>query len=80
MRYRRALIASTWPIAAVAMAAPAQSHFTLKDRRQDTPANPLNQPPPSANDMAAVMGEDRPWQNGRPPVDRASAPMDPACH
>lgn len=60
--------------------APAKTHFKFRDRRQDDPSNPLNQPPPSANDKAAVMGKDRPWQNGRPPVDCASAPMDPACH
>lgn len=113
MRYRLVLTASTWLMAAVAMAQtspPAQSnqsdswaahpaaassssyrshpstestgksHFKFKDRRLDDPSNPLNQPPPSANDKAAVMGKDRAWQNGRPPVDCASAPMDPACH
>jgi hypothetical protein len=112
MRYRLVLTASTWLVAAVAMAqtapttssnqsdswtvhpaassssyrsqpstqATGKSHFKFKDRRLDDPSNPLNQPPPGANDKAAVMGKDRTWQNGRPPVDCASAPMDPACH
>lgn len=116
MRYRLALTASTWLMAAVAMAqtsppaqssqsdswtahpavagsssyrsqssieAPARSHFKFKERGQGStlnPLNPLNQPPPSANDKAAVMGKDRAWQNGRPPVDCAQTPMDPACH
>ncbi len=110
MRYRFVLSASTWLIAAMAMAqtaptplssqsdswtahpavasssvyrshpsteVPAGGHFKFRDRRQDGPAN---QPPPSANDKAAVLGKDRAWQNGRPPVDCASTPMDPACH
>ena len=41
---------------------------------------PAYQPPPRANDKAAVMGKPRPWQNGRPPVDCAIQPRDPACH
>lgn len=57
--------------------APTASHFKFKDRNQ---GGPLNQPPPGANDKAAVMGTDRAWQNGRPPVDCAQTPMDKACH
>ncbi len=39
----------------------------------------LYQPPPSATDQAAVLGLERPWQNGRPPVDCAITPHDSAC-
>lgn len=60
--------------------APARSHFKFRERGQGGALNPLNQPPPSANDKAAVMGKDRAWQNGRPPVDCAQTPMDSACH
>jgi hypothetical protein len=61
--------------AAVA-ARPARSPFKFKDRQ---PAGPAEQPPPGANDKAAVMGTDRAWQNGRPPVDCAQSPMDATC-
>ena len=40
---------------------------------------PAYAPPPQASDKAAVMGKQRPWQNGRPPVDCAVTPRDPAC-
>jgi len=53
-------------------------HFKFKDRQQDQ-QGPLSQPPPSAMDKAAVMGTDRPWQDGRPPVDCMQTPMDPTC-
>ncbi|MFC5435785.1 hypothetical protein ACFPME_04405 [Rhodanobacter umsongensis] len=109
MRFRLALMASTWLIAAAATAqvapatssqndswaarpavassagfrghsaveaTPARSHFKFKDRQRPGPAD---QPPPSATDKAAVMGTDRAWQNGRPPVDCAQAPMDATC-
>lgn len=39
-----------------------------------------NQPPPSANDQAAAMGKERPWEDGKPPVFCASTPIDPSCH
>lgn len=57
-------------------ATPARSHFKFKDRPR---TGPMDQPPPSATDKAAVMGTDRAWQNGRPPVDCAQAPMDATC-
>lgn len=50
-------------------------HFKQPARR-----GPAYAPPPQANDKAAVMGKQRPWQNGRPPVDCAMEPRDhPAC-
>jgi hypothetical protein len=58
-------------------APPTREHFKFKRRE---PSGPMSQPPPSANDKAAVMGTDRPWQSGRPPVDCAQSPMDPTCH
>jgi hypothetical protein len=61
--------------AAVA-ATPASSPFKFKDRQRTGPAD---QPPPGANDKAAVMGTDRAWQNGRPPVNCAQTPMDATC-
>ncbi len=49
-------------------------HFKQPDTR-----GPAYKPPPQANDKAAVMGQQRPWQNGRPPVDCSLEPRDPAC-
>lgn len=40
---------------------------------------PVDQPPPSAMDKASVMGTERPWQNGQPPVDCAMTPHAAAC-
>lgn len=61
---------------AAAQAKSSHSPFKFKDRR---PTGPADQPPPGANDKAAVMGTDRAWQNGRPPVNCAQTPMDPTC-
>lgn len=47
--------------------------------KQPARQGPAYAPPPQANDKAAVMGTQRPWQNGRPPVDCAVTPRDPAC-
>ncbi len=47
--------------------------------KQPARRGPAYAPPPQANDKAAVMGKQRPWQNGRPPVDCAMEPRDPAC-
>jgi hypothetical protein len=55
---------------------PSHSPFKFKERQRTGPAD---QPPPSATDKAAVMGIDRAWQNGRPPVDCAQTPMDATC-
>ncbi|MEP6898899.1 MAG: hypothetical protein ABI870_10235 [Rhodanobacter sp.] len=52
-------------------------HFKFKSPSDH---GPMSQPPPSANDKAAVMGTDRAWQDGRPPVDCAQTPQDPKCH
>jgi hypothetical protein len=54
-----------------------KSHFKFKDRND---LGPINQAPPGANDKAAVMGTDRQWQDGRPPVDCGATPHDPSCH
>lgn len=48
--------------------------------REPAKTGPAYKPPPQANDKAAVMGKQRPWQNGRPPVNCALDPRDPACH
>ena len=47
--------------------------------KQPVKRGPAYEAPPQANDKAAVMGKQRPWQNGRPPVDCAMNPRDPAC-
>ncbi len=54
-----------------------KEHFKFKDRG-DT--GPSSAPPPSANDKSSVMGSDRAWQDGRPPLDCAQTPQDPKCH
>lgn len=55
----------------------SESPFQFKEAPKRGPAY---QPPPQANDKAAVMGKQRPWQNGRPPANCALDPRDPACH
>ena len=54
----------------------ANSPFHFKQTGRSGPAY---KPPPQANDKATVMGQQRPWQNGRPPVNCAVEPRDPAC-
>jgi hypothetical protein len=53
-----------------------KEHFKFKQRSYTGPAD---QPPPGANDKAAVMGKDRDWQNGRPPVDCGQSPHSSGC-
>lgn len=48
--------------------------------KQPAKRGPAYEPPPQANDKAAVMGEQRPWQNGQPPVNCAVDPRNPVCH
>lgn len=55
----------------------SKDHFKFKSR---TDRGPMSQPPPSANDKATVMGTDRAWQDGHPPVNCAQTPQDPKCH
>lgn len=55
----------------------AASPFRFRDPDEN---GPLHVPPPSAMDRAAVMGAERAWTNGRPPLDCARTPMDAACH
>ena len=52
------------------------SPFKFKEPRKAWEKEP---PPPRANDQNAVMGTQRPWQNGQPPVDCAQTPHDPSC-
>jgi hypothetical protein len=54
-----------------------KEHFKFKDRSN---MGPSSAPPPSANDKSSVMGSDRAWQDGRPPLDCAQTPQDPKCH
>lgn len=60
-------------------------------RRADRPRSPfrfvdggegsvLNQPPPRPSDRDAVLGTERAWVGGRPPLDCAMTPMDAKCH
>ncbi|MBD8880576.1 hypothetical protein IHE49_08775 [Rhodanobacter sp. 7MK24] len=58
-------------------AAAKPSPFKFKAERKTWEEEP---PPPRANDQNAVMGTERPWQNGQPPVSCAQTPHDPACH
>ncbi|TAL83817.1 MAG: hypothetical protein EPN74_13380 [Rhodanobacter sp.] len=39
----------------------------------------LQRPPPRPMDRAVVMGGQRPWLGGKPPVNCAFTPMDPLC-
>lgn len=57
-------------------AAAKPSPFKFKSGRKTWEKEP---PPPRANDQNAVMGTQRPWQNGQPPVDCAQTPHDPSC-
>ncbi|MEW9571205.1 hypothetical protein ABQJ54_05530 [Rhodanobacter sp. Si-c] len=52
------------------------SPFKFKSERKTWEPEP---PPPRANDQDAVMGTERPWQNGQPPVSCAQTPHDPSC-
>ena len=40
----------------------------------------LAQPPPQAMDRAVVLGIERGWVGGRPPLECARTPMNAACH
>lgn len=47
--------------------------------KQSAKTGPAYAPPPQPNDKATVMGKQRPWENGRPPVDCRLDPRDPVC-
>ena len=53
------------------------SPFKFKDQHRRS--GMADGPPPSANDKSAVMGTDRPWQSGRPPVDCTVTPHGDGC-
>jgi predicted lipid-binding transport protein (Tim44 family) len=73
--------------------APASSAFSYRgsalpaDRSASSPSpfksdgdkRPSDQAAPSANDKAAVMGADRPWQNGQAPINCAESPHGVGC-
>lgn len=53
------------------------SPFKFKDQKHRSGVT--DRPPPSANDKSAVMGTQRPWQSGRPPVDCTVTPHGDGC-
>lgn len=54
-----------------------QSPFKFRDPDEGTL---LTKPPPRAMDRAAVMGTERAWFDGRPPLDCAQTPLNAKCH
>ncbi len=68
--------ATTTPLPGNATTAAKPSPFKFKGERKAWMDEP---PPPRANDKAAVMGKQRPWQDGRPPVDCAVHPRAAGC-
>ena len=54
-----------------------QSPFKFRDPDE---GSLLNKPPPRAMDRAAVMGTERAWFDGRPPLDCAQTPLNAKCH
>ncbi|AGG87985.1 hypothetical protein [Rhodanobacter denitrificans] len=53
------------------------SPFRFSDGRE---GDVLNKPPPRPMDRAAVLGTERAWVGGRPPLDCAMTPLDARCH
>jgi hypothetical protein len=53
------------------------SPFRFSDGRE---RDLVNKPPPRPMDRAAVLGTERGWVGGRPPLDCAMTPMDARCH
>lgn len=51
--------------------------FKFKDQQRRS--GDADRPPPSANDKSAVMGTQRPWQSGKPPVDCTLTPHGDGC-
>ena len=54
-----------------------RSPFRFSDGRE---GDVLNKPPPRPMDRAAVLGTERAWVGGRPPLDCAITPLDARCH
>jgi len=54
-----------------------KSPFRFSDGRD---GDVLNKPPPRPMDRAAVLGTERAWVGGRPPLDCAITPLDARCH
>lgn len=54
-----------------------KSPFRFSDGRE---GGVLNKPPPRPMDRAAVLGTERAWLGGRPPLDCAMTPVDARCH
>ena len=59
------------------LAASKKSPFRFSD---GSDGGVLNKPPPRPMDRAAVLGTERVWVGGRPPLDCAMTPMDARCH
>ncbi|MBT2143385.1 MULTISPECIES: hypothetical protein [unclassified Rhodanobacter] len=59
------------------LAASTKSPFRFSD---GSDGGVLNKPPPRPMDRAAVLGTERAWVGGRPPLDCAMTPMDARCH
>lgn len=56
---------------------PARSPFHFSDSRV---GDALNKAPPRPMDRDAVLGNERAWLGGRPPLDCAMTPLDARCH
>ncbi|MHB1058702.1 MAG: hypothetical protein ACYC0F_12575 [Rhodanobacter sp.] len=54
-----------------------ESPFRFSDNNE---GGVLNELPPRPMDRAAVLGTDRAWLGGRPPLDCAMTPRDARCH
>ncbi|HEY8586476.1 MAG TPA: hypothetical protein VIL60_07050 [Rhodanobacter sp.] len=53
------------------------SPFRFRDGNQ---GGVLNRPPPRPMDRDVVLGAERAWVGGRPPLDCAMTPMNARCH
>lgn len=56
---------------------PNSSPFRFSDGRD---GGALNKAPPRPMDRDAVLGNERAWLGGRPPLDCAMTPLDARCH
>lgn len=56
--------------------ASTESPFRFRDSYPDSLTD---HPAPRPTDREAVLGTDRPWAGGRPPLDCALTPHDPQC-
>lgn len=61
----------------IVLADSGSSPFRFSDGRE---GGVLNKPPPRPMDRSAVLGTERAWVGGRPPLDCAMTPLDARCH